>query len=350
VLSNVALLLVSEAALSRLLAIALVWVALCAAPAPCFAASDWFASVYSPQGVEVRADERLFTLFATFNALGYDVAPVVRKDPVARRAYSPVRVRVREALAGLDPKLLAQVNAFFDAHPLPLAQYVAYTAQLGPAPSFSAPAGIAPASLAGFEKQLAAVYQAAKVGALFAQVQEAYRADTKAYVPVIDGPLAQARTLLRDPPGRAIVAVNDLDGQGAVQAVSVGSDTKLLVVGPSATPDVEGVVRAYARLVLAPIMGKKAGALKGASEQAAVVRGSGGPELTSAADYATALLARAIAIKVTARDAAASEKAAEKQGFAGIKDAVRAVGELAKPGRPLDQVIPDVLARIDLKR
>lgn len=313
------------------------------------ASSDWFASVYSPKGVEVRADERLFTLFATLNALGYDEAPVVRRDPVPKRAFSPVRVKVREALATLDPKLKDKVSAFFDAHPLPLARYVAYTAQLGPAPSFTAPAGVQPAELAGFEKQLAQVYEAAKVHELFAQVQEAYRADTKAYLGQLDEPLSKARKLLHDPPGRAIVAVNDLDGQGAAQAVPVGAES-LLVLGPSKEPNVQGVVRAYARLVLDPVVARRAGALRGAADQAAVVRGSGGPALEGAADYASELLARAIAIKVASTDPAGDEQAALEQGFAGIKDAVRAVDELGKGERPLEQSVPDVLARIELHR
>ena len=319
------------------------------APGSAFASQDWFASVYSPQGVEVRADERLFTLFATLNALGYDDAPIVRQYPVARREFSPVRAHVRQALSGLDPKLKDQVSAFFDEHPLALGEYVAYTAQLGPAPTFTAPAAAQPAQLQGFEKQLAAVYQAAKIHDLFAEVQDAYRNDTKAYLALVDEPLAKARKILRDPAGRAIVAMNDLDGRGAAQAVPMGSDA-LLVLGPSPKPDVQAVVRAYARLVLDPLVAKRGGVLKGAAEQAAVVRVSGGPALDGASDYASELLARAIAIKVASTDPAGDEEAQLKLGFAGIKEAVRAVDTLGKPDRPLEQVVPDVLAGIELRK
>ena len=338
-----------EAVLSRRLLRLALASSLLALPATTFASSDWFASVYSPKGVEIRADERLFTLFATLNALGYDDAPIARKDPLPRYEFSPVRTEVRQALATLDPKLKAQVNAFFDAHPLPLAKYAAYAAQLGPAPDFTAPASAQPAELHGFEKQLAAVYRAANVQALFAAVQDAYRADTKSYIAAIDGPLFQARKLLHDPAGRTIIAVNDLDGRGAAEAVPLGADA-LLVLGPASKPDVQGAVRAYARLVLDPLVAKRASALKGAAEQAAVVRGSGGPALDGAADYASELLARAIAIQVASQNPTADEDAALKQGFAGIKEAVHAVAELGKPDRPLDQVVPDVLARIELHK
>lgn len=322
---------------------------LLAAPATALAGPDWFASVYSPKGVEIRADERVFTLFATLNALGYDDGPVARKQPVVRHEFSPVRAEVRQALATLDPKLIAQVNAFLDAHPRPLADYAAYTAQLGPAPDFAAPASAQPAELRGFEKELAAVYRAANLHALFAKVQDAYRADTERYIGAIDGPLAQAQKLLRNPSGRVVVAVNDLDGRGAAQAVGLGADS-LLVLGPGNAADVQGAVRAYARLILDPLVAKRATVLKGAAEQAAVVRGSGGPALDGAADYASELLARAIAIQVASSNAAADEEAAQKQGFAGIKDAVRAVEEMGKSDRPLEQAVPDALARIDLHK
>ena len=48
---------------------------------PAFAASkgDWFASLYTGDGVELRNDERIFTLFAIFNAMGFDEGPVTRK-------------------------------------------------------------------------------------------------------------------------------------------------------------------------------------------------------------------------------------------------------------------------------
>ena len=313
------------------------------------ATGDWFTQVYSPGGVEVRADERLFTLFALLNALGYDEAPIVRKEPVAKRELSPVRVQVRQALATLDPAVTEKVSAFFDAHPAPLSDYVAYVLQLDAAPTFTAPAGAHPKALAGFEKQLAAVYEAGKLHEVFAQVQSGYRASTEAYLSAVDGPLGAARKLLRDPAVRAVVAVNDLDGRGITHAVAL-DDGAFLVIGPSGKPDVEAAVRAFARVVLDPVTGRKASALKGAADQAAVVRGSGGPALEGAAEYESELLARAIAIKVAAADANAAEEQALKQGFAGIKEAVKLVDDLAKPDQPLDAAVGDLLGKIDLKK
>jgi hypothetical protein len=319
------------------------------APQPARAASDWFASVYSPGGVEVRADERLFTLYALLNTMGYDDAPVVRKFPVPKREFSPVRVRVRNALSSLDPKLKDQVSAFFDKHSLPLSKYAAFTLQLGPAPQFTAPAGAQPAELVGFDKLLAQVYEQAKVRDLFAQVQDEYRADTKTYLTAIDGPMGEARKLLHDPSTKAVVAVNSLDGLGAAEGVSVDNGA-VLVLGPSPKPSVAAAVRAYARLVLEPVVSKKANLLKGAAEQAAVVRGSGGPALEGAQDYATELLARAIAVKAAGADGQAELDQGAKEGFAGLKEAVKGLDDWGKGDKALDVLVADLLGKIDLKK
>ena len=74
-------------------------------------ADDWANSLYSEGGVEVRADERVFALFALFNAMGLNDAPILRKDPILKREYDPVRERVRDLLR-IDPKLRPEVEAF----------------------------------------------------------------------------------------------------------------------------------------------------------------------------------------------------------------------------------------------
>ncbi len=318
---------------------------LATAPAPHSGTGDWFASVYSPAGVEVRADERLFTLYALLNAMGYDDGPVERALPIAKHEFSPVRKRVRQAVTALDPAVKDAVSAFFDGHPQPISQYAAFTLRLGPAPDFANGSW----ELKGFEELLARVYKQAHIHELFAQVQAEYRRDTEGYLTVVDGPMTQARKLLRNPLITAVVAVNDLDGRGASVGVSVDSQA-VLVLGPSPKPNAVGVVRSFARQVLDPVVAKKPTALKGAADQAAVVRGNGGPGLDSGADYASELLARAVAIKVASTDPAWDEDDALKLGFAGIKEAVKGLDEWAKSDKPLEVVVPDLLARIDLKK
>src|SRR4051794_20683423 len=86
---------------------------------PAFASSkgDWFASLYTGEGVELRNDERVFTLFAIFTAMGSDQSPVTRKDPLPKVIYPPVRQQVRGRVIGGDAEVRNAADAFFDAHP-----------------------------------------------------------------------------------------------------------------------------------------------------------------------------------------------------------------------------------------
>ena len=60
-----------------------------AAPAPAAVQGDWFASLYTGEGIELRADERVFALFSMLNAVGYDSGPITRKEPVPKVMYHP---------------------------------------------------------------------------------------------------------------------------------------------------------------------------------------------------------------------------------------------------------------------
>src|SRR5262245_33913679 len=71
--------------------------------APTFArAQDWASSLYTEGGVELRIDERVFTLFAALNGLGFEDAPVGRKDPIPKREFDPIRQAVRDVIK-VDP-------------------------------------------------------------------------------------------------------------------------------------------------------------------------------------------------------------------------------------------------------
>ena len=85
---------------------------------------DWFASLYTGEGTELRNDERVFTLFSVFNALGFDQGPVTRKEPVPKVIYHPVRQAVRARVLGADPEVRKAADAFFDAHPARLERYL----------------------------------------------------------------------------------------------------------------------------------------------------------------------------------------------------------------------------------
>ena len=94
-------------------------------PGLAHAEPDWFASVYTPAGVELRADPRVFTLYALLNRAGYDAETPRREHPVPIYAYPATRARVRQGLASARPGVLEHAQAFFDAQPVPVERYLA---------------------------------------------------------------------------------------------------------------------------------------------------------------------------------------------------------------------------------
>jgi hypothetical protein len=225
--------------------------ALLSVPSSARGESDWFASVYTDEGIEVRADERVFTLYAVLNAMGYDEAPLARAAPVAKRELHPVRARLRGGFH-LAPELAGELDAFFDAHPFSAEEYARYALSLGGPPGFERTSASAP-RLQGFELLLARAYQAGGVAALFQQAYGEYRPALRSYHAVVDAPAGAIRRSLHLRESDALriaVVVNLLDGQGKVTAATFGEEL-FVVVGPTQTPNLVAVATEVARAHLA---------------------------------------------------------------------------------------------------
>lgn len=223
---------------------------------------DWFASVYTDQGVEVRADERVFTLYAVLNAMGYDDAPLARASPVAKRELHPARARLRHDFH-LTPELAGELDAFFDAHPAPVEEYARYALSLGGPPSFERTSA-SPGGLQGFERLMARAWTSGGLAALFQQAYAEYRPALQGYHAVIDAPtraVLRSLHLPEDGGPQLAVIVNLLDGNGKVTAATFGEEM-FVVLGPSQTPNVMAVATEIARAHLASASQKlRAGAL-----------------------------------------------------------------------------------------
>jgi hypothetical protein len=124
----------------------------------------------------------------------------------------------------------------------------------------------------------------------------------------------------------------------------MGDGEVVVVAGPSEKPNVEGVVRAYAEVFLAPQVSKKAQSWSGG---AGLLREAqlAGAEEASVGDYATALLARALALKATDANDAAYE-AASKKGYFGLKDIARYYDD----GKPVEAWALEALAKAEARR
>lgn len=306
---------------------------------------DWFASLYTGEGVELRNDERIFALFAIFNALGFDQGPVTRKDPIPKVVYHSVRQAVRGRVIGGDPDVRKAADAFFDAHQVPLRRYLSYvvgTAQ----PPFAAGAKAKDLQdLKGLEAVLQKAWTGWKLDELMGQVQGDYRKALKAYLPVLDGPLTRARAALKVPDAQeALLVVNLLDAQEAVRAVQGENGEAFLIVGPSDKPNVEGLVREFARLSIEPQVAKKIAGWAGGAQVLREAQLAGATEQT-VQDYATAVLTTAIALRsMDANDA--TWDAVQNKGYFGAK----AIAKMFDDGRPLDAWASDAFQKIETSR
>jgi hypothetical protein len=317
-----------------------VWLALAAPLA--HAESDWFASVYTPAGVELRADSRVFTLFALLNRAGYDAGPVRRQYPVPAYRYPPARVRVREALASAEPAVLQRAQAFFDAHPLPLERYLAMAVRMED--ETDVPAELR--ELEGLETLLDQVEAKWPVPVLRNETFDDYRSVMRSYLAVLDAPLQRAQRLLRVPesgPGVRVV-VNLLGEEGWVRGFRT-RDGVAVVVGPGKGPDVERVMWEYARLMLPARVGEQAQARWAAGPALLKEARSLGAREATVGEYAVALLSRAAALEALGAPDSAYE-AAGQEGYFGLK----ALAGSFADSRPVDAWVLDGLARIGTGR
>jgi hypothetical protein len=306
---------------------------------------DWFSSLYTGDGMELRADERVFALFAVLNAVGYDQGPVTRKDPVPKVTYHPVRSLVRASVIGGDPDVKKAADAFLDAHPAALKKYLGYAVTAGPAPFTVASKSKDLADLKGLEIVLARAYAGWKLDELMGGVQPEYRKALKAYLASVDAPLAKARAALKVPDATApsVMVMNLLDAHDTVRGVQ-GDNEVVLVVGPAEKPNVEGVVREYARVIIDPSVSKKAAGWAGGAALLKEAQLAGAPD-QSPADYASSLLGTALALKaMNATDA--QYDAAATRGYFGAKD----IAKMFDDGKPVDSWVLDALAKADARR
>ena len=316
-----------------------------AAPAPAPVQGDWFASLYTGEGIELRADERVFALFSMLNAVGYDSGPITRKEPVPKVLYHPVRQQVRQRVIGGDAEVRKVADAFLDGHPVALRRYLAYAVSASPPPFATGPKSKDLQDLKGLETVLARAWSGWKLDELMGTVQGEYRKVLKTYLTAIDAPMLKARDIMKVQEGshESVLVVNLLDAQNEVRGVQTDAEV-VLVVGPADKPNVEGLLKEYARVMVDPVVAKKAGAWTNGAAVLREAQVAGATEQT-VQDYASALLATAVALR--AMDASdPTWEAAANRGYFGAKD----IAALFDGGKPLDTWVADAFAKAEAKR
>lgn len=306
---------------------------------------DWFTSLYTGEGMELRADERIFALYALFNAMGYDEAPVARQFPLPRHQFHPVRAEVRQKLLTADPAVRQQANAFFDSHPRPMDRYLSYAVHSAPPPFASGAKAKDLQDLKGLEGLLKSVYTQWNLEEVMGGVQAEYRKSLKAWLPVVDAPVGKARKLLKVPEStQSLLVMNLLDAENKVVGV-MGDGEVVMVVGPSAKPDVQALVTEYARVIVEPQVARRAqSSWSGGAALLREAQLAGAAEQT-VGEYATALFARAVALRAVEAPDAAYDALAQK-GYYGVKDIAQRLDE----PKGIDSWALDALQKAESRR
>lgn len=202
------------------------------------AAEDPLDALYSRAGVALRSDERIFALYAAFNALGYDEAPIQRERPFVTRRLSPVR-RVIRAELRLDPALAGRFESLFARAPLAIEAYARCALSLDEAFTDTADTESAcGANLRELPALLRQTRASGRLPLLYAQAAWAARAQLKPHLPRLDAALerlkaALATPLWRDAASAPIAILNALDGHKAlfIAGPTPAARGDLLVVG-----------------------------------------------------------------------------------------------------------------------
>jgi hypothetical protein len=316
---------------------------------------DFYVSLLSDTGVEVVSDERVFALFAALNDLGYNLAPLARKEPIPRAAYAPVRAQVRATALMADP-LAQKFQAFMDQHPEPLTTYVAFTQALGPAPDFAVVGKLSGRAegLTGFQKLLAQFYADAKLGPLYLGLAETLRKNLLSYLPQIDPAFGQADRFLPKAGTPPVVVINWLDSPTSGFSLSEGGEPTVVVGQPAMTgksADLSEAVAGYARILCAPALSSKAKNInKSLSDLIDRAKRQGQPagNLTPA-EYLIDSFGYAVAAEALPDQRSATLARANEQGLALASELDRLMQE-AKTANAFDEVTGDKLTALDFRR
>jgi hypothetical protein len=181
-------------------------------------------------GVELRADEDVFVLFAALNALEYNEETRRKGPPLEAPVFHPLRDKVRNALRQAEKKgVTAGIKKLFDENPAEVETYLE-AILAGDKDKLSPEATKLKGKLAALDK----FRNEAELVELFDEIAEEQRllgaglkknleADFDAAEKTIGGSVRA--------PLSVVVVVNPLDGHDIVRRVTAG-ETTYLVVGP----------------------------------------------------------------------------------------------------------------------
>ena len=136
-------------------------------------------SLFSDESVEVRADERLFTLMLLMNGMGWSEAADYGPAPLKTPQYKGLRKDLIEKLRTyreryLPNAVLNRAQRFVTEHPGSLKDYIEACLHMARAPDFTFQKTLPKtlAKLKGLDELLRAAWKGARVGVLMGRYQE----------------------------------------------------------------------------------------------------------------------------------------------------------------------------------
>jgi hypothetical protein len=319
-------------------------------------AADAPLSVITEQGLELRADERVFVLFAALNAAGYADETERKGPPLRAPVFHPIRDAVRDELRKVrEQSAMAEARKLFEDNPAEVEIYLE-AALADEGTKLSADASKLKGKL---DPVLARLGEEAQLEKLFDGLAVQQRDLARALKERLERDFAEAQRLLGDAELRAplnlIVVPNPLDAHGAVRRL-VRGDLQLLVVGP----ELESVRRVVLEAALAPSVAAMVTAAypNAKATQKAWDQLKGIKRLTARwptgeayfADALTGVVSRRVRAKVDGatlgRDS--DEEFAENQAQAGQRWARAALRilELQTVGQPLKAELPKLISKV----
>lgn len=311
---------------------------------------------------QLDANPALFTVLAALNAAGFD-------SDLESTSNSPLRKQIRAALASKKIESMDDLRRFVAVHHqrdanAELTQYISFALSIEGPPSFKfrIPDNEIPpdvSGLRGLETILPRFYAEAGLDQIWRQMQPEYERTIEKFHAPLTKALLDSTFYLRNPTsgymGRRFQVFVDLLGPPNVVQTRNYKDDYFVVVTPSPELPIEEIRYAYLHYLLDPL------ALK-YSEQLEKKRGmadyaQGAPALDDAYknDFmllTTTCLVKAVESRLTRGEAKRAEMVnqAFREGYVYTPAFAEGLVEYEKQPMAMRLYLPDLIARIDLKR
>lgn len=208
-------------------------------------------------GVELRADEQVFLLFAALNAAGYSEETNRKGPPLRAPVFHEIRTDVRDELRkSRDKDPMKAVVKLFESNPGEIEDYLAAVLADGKKAGLSKAAAALTGKVGPTLKKL---YTEQSLGTLFDKVATDQRNHAKALKAHLEKDFVEAKKIVGDEglraPSNLVVVPNPLDGHAMVRRIELG-DTTFLVVGPGHETARAAVLQAALQPAVQPLADK----------------------------------------------------------------------------------------------